>query len=436
MLSIKCIRCLGKRSTIVFFFLLLSLCVFSQELTFRMDNPRLIRSNNKQLLRFDVLMKASAAGTYLYSSQVALNCTAANFVTSPSTNIEITKGFISGTYNGNQKYVINSAQWNGNKFAIQITANTANNGEDPAVACSAVLNDYQLLITIGIEISNSGGIAGITFRTGSMEAGVSGLQQFALNPLPNHGYYTSPNLFEGENFRNLYLGRIFSSSFNWSQYGGQVNDVNFLDWSVPVNTSVWDSTGKITVFGSVADNLRIHIGATLEIYPGASMSCADSTEISEAQGLWISSSPGGSGSFIDGGIITYSNSGSVTAEQYLKQNQWHAYSIPVDTTKTQPFVSIHLAMKWYDEPAHVYKWVVNPAMDSLLNREMLGYFVYSDSGITNNSTIRVSGKLNTGVIAFPMTDTPGPGGPDGWNLTGNTNALMIGDVSRVSYPTA
>jgi hypothetical protein len=117
--------------------------------------------------------------------------------------------------------------------------------------------------------------------------------------------------------------------------------------------------------------------------------------------------------------ISYSADASAQVEKYLSQNLWHAYCIPVDTTTTQPFGSIHLGMKWYDEPDHGYKWVVDPAMDSLLDRKMLGYFVYSDAGVTSNSTISVTGKLNTGPISFPMTATPGPDGPDGWNLAGN-----------------
>ena len=125
------------------------------------------------------------------------------------------------------------------------------------------------------------------------------------------------------------------------------------------------------------------------------------------------------GSFIDNGTISYSNNGSALVERHLSQDCWHGYCIPVNSTNTQPFLNLQLLAKWYDEPEHTYHSVVNPAGDSILNRIMLGYLVYSNSSLTGNSTIRVTGSLNTGPIGFSMTNHIGPSGPDGWNLIGN-----------------
>ncbi|HTX88623.1 MAG TPA: hypothetical protein VMC08_06515, partial [Bacteroidales bacterium] len=328
------------------------------------------------------------------------------------------KGFISGTYNGNQMYVVNSAQWNGNKFAIQITANSANDGEDPANACVPVTDQYQVLITIGLEVANSGGIAGLTFRDISMVAGPGGLQEFAIDPLPTHGYYSAPNLFEGEDFQYLYLGRLFSSLYGWSQYGGQVNDVPYLDWSIAVNTGVWDSTASIHG-PAVTAKMRIHSLAQLVVNEDAQMNSYDSVEIGNAEGIKILSDASGTGSFIDNGIITYNNNGTAAVERYLEQDEWHGYCVPVESTPAEPFTGLDLLMKWYDEPAHRYRYVVNPAGDSVLDRQMLGYLVYSSSSLNPNSTILTTGMLNTGNLSFPVTSTPAPGGPDGWNLVGN-----------------
>jgi len=123
-------------------------------------------------------------------------------------------------------------------------------------------------------------------------------------------------------------------------------------------------------------------------------------------------------SLIDNGAIVYQNNGSVVVECYLSQDRWHGYCIPVISTNTQPFLNLQLLAKWYDEPEHRYKSIVNPAGDSILNSR-LGYLVYSNSSLTGNSTIRVTGTLITGPVGFLMMNHIGPSGPDGWNLIGN-----------------
>jgi hypothetical protein len=419
-----------KRNCALLFFIFtfLTLSVFSQQLTFKMDNPRIIRSNNKQLLRFDVLVKASDTGTYLYGSQISMSCNAFYFITSPSNNIEVTKGFISGTYNGNQKYDINGVNYNGNKFAIGLSSSLSNSGSNPRLACAPVLTEFQVLITIGLEIANPNGIAGLAFYDGFMHAGPGGLQTYALNPLPSHGYYTGPNLFEGENFQNLYLSRVFSPSYGWTQYGGPTNDVPYLDWTTPVNTSVWDSLATITG-SALVSKLRVHSAGQLVISPGAQMNCYDSVEIGNAQGLWVKSNASYTGSFIDNGIITYKNSGSAAVERYLTQDVLHGYCLPVTTTNTHPFIDLQLLSKWYDEPAHQFRSIVNPAGDSILNHMMLGYLVYSNSSLTGNSTIKATGPLNTGPAGYLMTNHIGPDGPDGWHMVGNPYPSAINWVS-------
>jgi hypothetical protein len=427
-----------KKVIICSFFTLLFLCVLSQELTFKMDNPRIIRMNNKQWFQYNVYVKASDTGTYLYSSQLAFNVAApANFINSPSSNIfvDISQGILNGNYYGTPSYTTITSWGNPTtSFGVAIIANIALNGVDPSDACAKITTSFQKIVTIGTEISNPTGIsgtAGITFSPQNMPAGPGQVQNYAVAgiPLPTYYPYTDPNLFEGYDFNSIFLSRIFSNIWGWSQYGGTVNNVQYINWSDIVNTSVWDSVGMITTNGSFANKLRVHNGGRLKIMPGYSLTCMDSVDINEPNGLWLGSEFYGTGSFLDAGIITYHNNGSVGVERYLKQNQWHGYCIPVDTTTTRPFLLLQLAMKWYDEPNHVYRSVVNPGMDSLLNREMLGYLVYSNSALTGNSTIKVTGSLNTGPIGFPMGNHIGSSGPDGWNLIGNPYPSAINWLS-------
>jgi hypothetical protein len=132
----------------------------------------------------------------------------------------------------------------------------------------------------------------------------------------------------------------------------------------------------------------------------------------------------------DLGVDSSSNPGSALVECYLTQDQWHGYCIPVNSTNTQPFLDLQLLAKWYDEPVHMYKSIVNPAGDSILSRVMLGYLVYSNSSYSGNSTVRVTGSLNTGPMGFLMTNHIGPSGPDGWNMIGNPYPSAINWLSN------
>jgi hypothetical protein len=266
------------------FFILLSFWGYSQELTFKMDNPRIIRMNNKQWFQFDIYVKASDTGTYLYSSQLACNvATPANFITSPSSNIfvDISQGILNGNYYGTPCYTT-VKNWGNptSTFGVALTANIALNGVDPFEACALITKSFQKIVTIGTEISNPTGIsgtAGITFCPQNMPAGPGQVQNYAVAgiPLPTYYPYADPNLFEGYDFSLIFLSRIFSYVWGWSQYGGSTNNVQYLDWSIPVNTSVWGSTANI--YGTaVANKLRVHSSAQFIINPGAQVNCFDS----------------------------------------------------------------------------------------------------------------------------------------------------------------
>ncbi|MCX6246896.1 MAG: T9SS type A sorting domain-containing protein [Bacteroidetes bacterium] len=247
--------------------------------------------------------------------------------------------------------------------------------------------------------------------------------------------WPSITLDETKSLKQLFLQRVFSSGYSWTQSGGVV------DWNTPVNTSVWDSSA--TLYNSaLISKLRIHSAGQLILAPGAQMNCFDSVEIGNVEGLWLKSDASYTASLVDGGIISYINNGSATVEQYLKQDQWHGYCIPVNSTNTTPFILRQLLSKWYDEPLHKYRSIVNPAGDSILNNRMLGYLLYSNSSLTSNSTVAVTGSLNTGNTSYSMTNHIGAAGPDGWHLIGNpypsaidwlSNGFSLSEVDPTIY---
>ena len=404
-------------------------------LTFKMDNPRVLRQSDKQWFMFDVYLKASATGTYLYSSQLAFNVISSSNYNTGSIYTSFSGGILSGTYLTHDDYVVNSALWNGNRFAMQVTANTQNNTYDPAVACAAITTSFQKIITIGVEISTPtgvGAICGITWRSGSMTAS-GDLQTYASagTALPAHVDYADPNAFFSNDFANVYLARVYSNAYGWSQYGGGTNGSSYIDWTTAVNTSVWDTLNgtpaSISSAGSKTLALRIHSNARLAIASTADLTCTGTTEINKASGLVIKADASGRGQFIDNGTITYNGSGSAQVWAYFPQDMWKYYCIPLtqaSMTSVRAFSMIY--MKYYQEPTDHWKyiWAFNFTPDTnLLTMQMVGYAMYSASDNpygTSPQTIKPSGQLNTGVLSIdcPRSSWSG-GGYNGYNLIGN-----------------
>lgn len=403
------------------FFVSISLGLMATEtLTFKFSNPRIIFNSGTNYLAFDVLMKATAGGTYLYSSQVICNVNIANFNT--SSNPSFVKGFIAGQYSvfpnpAADKYLV-STSWNSNNLNIAVYGNPLFNGESPTSgAYTEVTTSYQVLGTVYAKISNTTGVAGISFQV----AAINGYQKYVTGVAPNYAaYYTSPSLYEGYDFTDLYLARVFCGISGWTQAGGVV------DWTQSVNTSVWDTTtvaaqsGSASVPNAIANGLRIHPTARLKVPVGRSLTCNGPTDIKEPVGLVLAAWSTGRSQFLDNGTINYSNGGSVEAQEYFPQDNWHFYSIPLVQTNAWPYYKIF--MKYFVEGNNDYKYVVNP--DTLLQTKMKGYAIWASSTCCPHpGFVAPVGSLNTGAISIPITRTVT--GSYGYNLIGNPYASAI-----------
>ncbi|MEI6748519.1 MAG: T9SS type A sorting domain-containing protein [Bacteroidota bacterium] len=394
-----------------------SLCVMlslnlmaAETLSFKFSNPQVVFSDPDNYLVFDVLVKASTNGTYLYSSQVNCNIALANFNT--SIDPFIVKGsFIDGTYDPPpnppftpyEKYSV-IANYNSGNLNISVLANNSLNaylvnGHSP------VSSSWQTLCTVWCTMSDASGVAGISFQPTSM----NGQQKYATGVGPLYSAeYNNPSLYEGYDFADLYLARIFSGLSGWSQAGGTV------DWTLPVNTSVWDTTTTAAVVGSVivpnarANNLTIHPAARLAVPVGRSITCTGNSAIRKPRVLELSAGASGFGQYIDNGI-TYPNGGTVETQSYFVPNSWHYYCIPLQSASSTPYKDVF--MKYYKEPVHKWWWV--NAIDSTLNTKMLGYAMWA-TGLTGK-TVSTIGVLNTGTTSLAMSKT----GTDGYNLIGN-----------------
>ena len=410
-------------------------------LTFKMDNPRIFRGGSPTQTRFlfDVYVKASENGTYWYSSQIAFTVANSAYfnTTISSISVDITSLGLQNYY-----YVASGKGWaSGNTgFGIGITADVINWDGSPAQDfCMPMTTSFQKIATVGIGIKDPAGIAGtagITFYPQGMLAGSGRQQTYALFDEilgPTSGYmshsYLESNSFEGRNFSDIYMGRIYSSASGWSQYttiAGQ-----HTVWATAVNTSVWDtlttgpSAATIDTAGSKALSLRIHAGARLKIKPTTNLTCTGATEINAPQGLWIASDATGTGSFIDNGTITYYTDGTARVERYFpNDNHWHYWSMPVTSSTAQPFTG--LFMRWFEEPTYLFKEIIEISTPLHV---MWGYSVAAN-GI--NATVGVTGSLNSGTFTSPTltsTNVPSLSGYDGWNFVGNPYPSSINWMS-------
>ena len=442
-----------KKILIPFFyalFIVLSIETTGQPtLTFKLDNPRIARMGPapnplnppfKTRFLFDVYVKASATGTYWYSSQIAFNVANSAYFTTTAASIYVDVTGLAGQ--GYYYNAIGQGWTTGNaSFGFAITADVLGWEGSPAQDfCMPMTTFFQKIATIGIEIKTTGGVsgtAGITFNPANMPAGSLQQQRYALfDEIIERSYiahsYSEPNSFEGRDLSDVYMGRIYSSGTGWSQYQTTFPDgLPHTFWKTAVNTSVWDtlttgpSAATIDTSGSKALALRIHTGARLKIKPATNLTCTGATEINAPQGLWIASDATGTGSFIDNGTITYNTGGTARVERYFpNDSHWHYWSMPVTSSTAQPFTG--LFMRWFEEPTYLFKEIIEISTPLHV---MWGYSVAAN-GI--NATVGVTGSLNSGTFTSPTltsTNVPSLSGYDGWNFVGNPYPSSINWMS-------
>ncbi len=408
-------------------------------LSFEILNPRFMREgvslSNYNYLDYEVWIKADNNGTYLGAAQIICSANYSNFVITSLPKFILGPAFNQEPDASDYTYLV-TPSWGSNNISIAIVVSSVYNSDPIAWGeFSPVTTSWQLLGTIHVRIANIGPLSGIQFSPSGMDS----YQKYKTDIGPLYtAYYDSPNYYIGQDLSYVYLGRLYSSGSGWSQVNGTYN-VLTNHWTSSLNTTVWDTSSSAATIDTalaLAGKLRINAAARLKINANMALTCSDSTIINSVKGLWISAGTGSGGtgtadgSFIDNGTIVYNTGGTAKEERYLKQGTtsppppngygWHSLCIPITSTTTAPFKSLY--MKWYDEPNHKYRWVINQALDSLLPAAMKGYFMWSDPATTGNYTVGVTGSLNTGSKSIPLTRTnndPGPTDYDGYNFAGN-----------------
>lgn len=435
---------------LVLFLLLLFLCtgtMFSQQLSFRFANPKIIRvpvgvaPNGIDHLQFDIQIMSSVAGTYLWASQIILNFDNTTFDNTSLNWKVIPQGAFAGLNSSGvgMKYTTTrTVTLNGgaNVYNIALTgdASIAANGPN-ATDFAEIPTTWTTIVTVSARLLNltGDGLAGINFLPSSMD----GFQQYISAPSVFTNY-TNPNLYDSHNFLADYTGRFYSTLYGWSQIGGPTNNVQYLNWATPLSTTAWEGTPSIPT-GTTVNNLMIDNPATLTIPQTGQLTVTGNTNVQTPNGLTILSDATGTGS-----LITGSSTGvaaSTIAQRWMSAGKWNNVSSPVSGQSVANFLTNNpvsgnngIAVKNGNVGILEYLPVTNawstasatgPA-GNLGQGKGFSLRLPGLTAVTNDGSVTFNGLLQAGTINPPVTPFASTGY---WNCIGNpyTSAIRLTD---------
>jgi len=414
-------------------FLLLSrVCGFSQTtLYFRITNPQIVYTLNDNAnggigqncinLKWDVEMKANAANTEYYNIGINLdynNAALADFYYVPDASGTGLGAGTLGSY-----YTITQNTNGTSRLNLFITSTQATN----SIATNkfmVVPTSYQRVGTFMCRITDQTAAAGIKFKPDLMNG-----QQYekVFSPTPGIQNYANPNIYEGADLSNLYIGRIYSAA-GWSQYGGSTLNVPYIDWATAVNTSIWEGAATIPTSGSsLASAVRIHSEATLTI-PSTGALTATNLENNTVGGVTIQSTSGSNtGSLVTTGTV--SGAGTAVVERWMTGDIWHLISPSVTGEDVSTFTagnsighnSSHFALAPYEVSTDNWTYYASPSPLGTFDTHGKGYQILRTTGTpTGNGTAGGDGVVSfSGALAAADVTSPITTGGFKWNLVGN-----------------
>lgn len=422
-----------KRSFLLFAMLLLTGALFSQQLTFRYANPRIIRVGGFDNFEFDVQVKASAAGTFLWGSSIIIyfdNIALSTLVTqwtvtkvAPFDGINLNAG---NPMYGLLKTVTGSPPNSVLNIGLVGDINTYPYGPSPDDFVE-LTTSYQTCVHVRGRITDITAMAGIHFKQTLM----NGQQSFLSSPSVISNY-TNPTLYDASDLTQTNVGRVYSNNWGWSQVGNSAN-AQWVDWTTAVNTTVWDGTATIPG-GSVSNisNLNILSPATLTIPVDGELTVTGNTNIVTANGLIIQSNATTTGSFLNTGTIT----GTASVQKYLPGNRWWYVGSPISNAEASALGPLSILP---NTDTRLFSW--NETTGAYLNitdgttplAVLSGYPYKNYAGLDLNTAV-FAGNLNNAPAGMPigtinnLTRTV-TGIHDGYNLISNPfpSAINLGD---------
>jgi hypothetical protein len=432
-----------KKFLLVFLILAaVSLKADPPQLLWRMTNPRIIKST-QQRFEFEIQVKANQGGTYYSSGQCMFYFNNYAIAYTSLAWTVIPAGISAQTHpDVGNKYVISrvtSGSYPGVKILIGLSpTDEAVLDESPNAGYLAeITTEWQTYVKVQCRITDPSADSEINFY----QEGTDG-QNFYLSAPGIESGYQNPNQYNSLSLATASLARIFCSTHGWSQYGGETDNVQYLDWTTAVNTSVWE--GNATVEGNNCNALNLHI------HNGASMQITDQTNLTVSgmmmnesgnTGLKLFSSAAGTAS-----LIHNSNHVSATVQRYLTGNSdlgqqaYHNIAVPIQFSATTGFL-INSYLFRFDSPTQ--SWIsMGNETDTPLNTHE-GYLVYYPhpdttyeyTGMMFNDMVSLDVAYNTanGYTGLNLVPNPYPSAID-WNNELGWTKYNINDAYWVWNP--
>jgi len=161
-----------------------------------------------------------------------------------------------------------------------------------------------------------------------------------------------------------------------------------------------------------ANNLVIDTNAQLTIPAGKRLNVNTKlTNYGGVNGLNIKADATGVAS-----LMHHSENVAATVESYISQDQWHMISAPINNALAGIFTDFY--MYRFDETDYSWHYITDINTDLT---EGLGFFIWSKSTSTGNTTVEYSGTLNSGDLTINgLSYTASqPNDKRGWNMLGN-----------------
>lgn len=418
------------------------------QLSWRFANPRIIRVSNADRLEFDVQVKASEAGTLFWSGQFNIKFNNNAFSTVANDVITVRDGISSqlSENSGDNKYnIVRTVSGANPNVVINVALIPSDisilDGEPSTESSAEMTTSWQTFLKLRLKLNDASALSGISF----IRTAMNGQESFHGGP-GIISYYQNPNLYITPELDQLWLGRIYSS-LGWSQAGGSVNNVQFTDWTVPVNTSIWDGQPLLDGPLFLANKLTIHENAVLTVKDNSSLSVqGDLSNLSGATGLVLQSSAASTAS-----LIHNSNNVQASVQRYisgsdnLTQMKYHLVSMPITTGALSGW---WLDSYLYRFDAPTQDWVAMGTSTTTPLAGDQGYMVYypgvektySFSGPLFNGPTPLSVSYYSAGEYEGLNLVPNPfpsaidwDSPAGWTKTNISNAFWIWNPQAGNY---
>jgi hypothetical protein len=331
-------------------------------------------------------------------------------------NLDFTPGPLGG---GNYTATSNNNSGHFNLFLTSTKLTTALN----TTWFTSIPATYAKIGTLRAEITDPNAAAGIAFLPENMDN--QQIEKLFADPWIRK--YAVTNVYEGNDFKNLYLGRVYSTESAWSQYGGTTLDLPVLNWAVEQSTSIWDGNATLNSAdhsAALIKNFQMESGATFTVPANKWLTLSGT--VNNSGSLVVNST----GSLINNMAVVPAATVELTMEGKSGTTEpWYLFSAPVGGQSIESFLSrpsnsiatspngLEYGLAAFDNnSSHAWAHYPKPYTGGDEFIAGRGYEVLRDG---------LGPVTFTGTLAANQVDIAVTTGLNNWNLIGNPYSSAI-----------